>query len=85
MEGDSVKSTLRKKEPQGAGSLARRMLEFLGVTRAYVGSIGTHEEDVVQANLPLDYSNWKPVETALLEAEQQKAKAIMQIRRREIL
>ena len=83
MEGDSVKSTLRKKEPQGAGSLARRMLDFLGVTRAYVGSIGTHEE--VQANLPLDYSDWKPVEAALLEAEQQKAKAIMQIRRRQIL
>ena len=83
MEGDNLKSSLRRKEPQRPGFFARRMLEFLGITRAYVGSIGTQEE--VQANLPLDYSNWKPVETALSEAEQQKAKAITQIRRRQIL
>ena len=85
MDGDNVKSSLRRKERQGAGSLARRMLEFVGVTRAYVGSIGTQEEDVIQANLPPNHSNWKPVETALLEAEYQKGKAITQLRRRQIL
>ena len=84
MEGDDVQSILRRKEPQGAGSLARRMLEFLGVTRAYVRSIGSKEE-VVRMNLPLDYSDWKPVEAALVEAEHQKAKAITQIRRQQFI
>jgi len=85
MEGDNVKSSLRRKERQGAGSLARRIFEFVGVTRAYVGSIGAHEEDVIQANFPPNHSNWKPVETALLEAEYQKGKAMTQLRRRQIL
>jgi hypothetical protein len=84
MEGDDVQSSLRRKEPQGAGSLARRMLEFLGVTRAYVRSIGSKEE-VVRMNLPLDYSDWKPIEAALVEAEHQKAKAITQIRRQQFI
>ena len=85
MEGDNVKSSLRSKEPQRPGSLARKMLELLGITRAYVRSIGTPEEEVVRMNLPLDYSDWKPIEAALLEAEHQKAKAITQIRRQQIL
>ena len=76
-----AKSTLRKKEPQAAGSLARRMLEYLGITRAYVRSIGSQEEDLVRVNLPLDYSDWKPIEVALLEAERQRAKAITQMQR----
>jgi len=76
-----VKSTLRKKEPQAAGSLARRMLEYLGITRAYVRSIGSQEEDIVRFNLPLDYSDWKSIEVVLLEAEHQRAKAIMQMQR----
>jgi len=81
MEDVKVKSTLRKKEQQAAGSLARRMLEYLGITRAYVRSIGSQEEDIVRVNLPLDYSDWKPIEDALLEAEHQRAKAIMQMQR----
>jgi hypothetical protein len=76
-----VKSTLRKKEPQAAGSLARRMLEYLGITRAYVRSIGSQEEDIVRINLPLDYSDWKSIEVVLLEAEHQRAKAITQMQR----
>lgn len=85
IEGDNMKSSLGREEPQGAGSLARRILEYLGITRAYVRSVGTQEEGVVRVNLPLDYSNWKPVEAALLEAEYQKAKAITQMRRQRIL
>ena len=80
-----MKSSLRKKEPQGAGSLARKMLELLGIIRAYVRSIGTQEEGVVRVNLPLDYSDWKPIEAALLEAEHQKAKAITQMRRQQFI
>ncbi|UCE43617.1 MAG: hypothetical protein JSV57_04470 [Candidatus Bathyarchaeota archaeon] len=71
-------------KPYGAGSLARRMLEYLGITRAYVRSIGAQEE-VAGVNLPLNCNDWKPVETALLEAEHQKAKAITQIRRHQIM
>ena len=81
----AVKRSLKRKEPQRPGSLARKMLELLGITRAYVRSIGTQEEDIVRVNLPLDYSDWKPIEAALLEAEHQKAKAIAQIRRHQIL
>jgi hypothetical protein len=80
-----VKSGLRRKETQVTGSLARRMLRRLGITRAYVRSIGTQEEDPVRANLPLDYSSWKSIETALLEVERQKAKAITQIRRQQFV
>ena len=68
----------------GIGSLARRILEYLGITRAYVRSIDTQEE-VVRVNLPLDYSDWKSVETALLEAEHQKAKAIAQARKQQFV
>jgi len=81
----NVEKSLRRNEPERPGSLARKMLELLGITRAYVRSIGTHEEDVVRVNLPLDYSDWKPIQAALLEAEHQKAKAITQIRRHRIL
>ncbi|UCC33354.1 MAG: hypothetical protein JSW53_06205 [Candidatus Bathyarchaeota archaeon] len=81
----NVEKDLRKNEPERPGSLARKMLEVLGVTRAYVQSIGTQEEDVVRVNIPLDYSDWKPIEAALLEAEHQKAKAITQIRRHQII
>jgi hypothetical protein len=80
----NMKSTLKRKEPQGTVSLARRMLELLGITRAYVRSIGTQEE-MIRVNLPLNYSDWKPIETALLEAEHQKAKAITQIRRQQFI
>ncbi len=80
----NVKSTLKRKEPQGTESLARRMLEFLGITRAYVRSIGTQEE-MIRVNLPPHYSDWKPIETALLEAEHQRAKAIIQIRRQQFI
>jgi len=76
---------MEKIGPQKKGSLARRMLEVLGITRAYVRSIGTQEEDVVRVNLPLDCSNWKPLEAALLEAEHQKAKATTRIRRQQFV
>ena len=57
------------------------MLEYLGITRAYVRSIGSQEEDIVRINLPLDYSDWKSIEVVLLEAEHQRAKAITQMQR----
>ncbi len=72
--------------PQKKGSLARRMLEVFGITRACVQSIGTQEEeDVVRANSPLNYSDRKTIEAALLEAEHQKAKAITQMRRQQFV
>jgi len=61
------------------------MLEVLGITRAYVRSIGIQEEDTVRVSLPHDYSDAKAVEAALLEAERQRAKAIMQMRRHQIV
>jgi len=80
-----VKSGLKREETQVTGSLARRMLKRLGITKAYVRSIGTQEEDLVHANLPLDYSNLKRIETSLLEVERQKAKAIDLIRRQQFV
>ena len=81
----NVEKSLRRNEPEKPGSLARKMLELLGITRAYVRSIGTHEEDIVRVNLPLDYTDWKPIEATLVEAERQKGKAITQIRRHQII
>ena len=76
---------MEKMKPQTTGSLARRMLEYIGISRAYVRSTGTQEEDAVRMDLALDYSDLKPVEAALLEAERQRAKAIAQIRRHQIV
>jgi len=76
---------MEKMKPQTTGSLARRILEYIGISRAYVRSIGVQEEDSVRIDLPLDYSDLKPVEAALLEAESQRAKAIAQIRRHQIV
>jgi hypothetical protein len=76
---------MEKIVPQKKGSLARRMLEVLGITRACVQSIGTQEEDTVCVNLPLNYSDWKTIEAALLEAEHQKARAITQMRRQQFV
>ena len=80
-----LEKNLMRNELERPGSLARRMLEYLGITRAYVRSIGTQEEDLVRVNLPLDYTDWKPVEAALVEAEHQKGKAITQMRRHQII
>jgi hypothetical protein len=80
-----VKNILEKKESQATCSLARRMLEYLGVKRAHVQSISTQEEDAVRVNIPLDYTDWKPVDAALIEAERQKAKAITQMRRQQFI
>jgi len=76
---------MEKMKPQTTGSLARRILEYVGISRAYVRSMGVQEEDSVRIDLPLDYSDLKPVEAALLEAESQRAKAIAQIRRHQIV
>ena len=80
-----MKSALRREEPQTAGSLVRRMLEWLGIKRACVRTIGTQEEELVRVNLPLDYSDWKTIEAARLGAEHQKAKALMQTRRQQFI
>jgi len=61
------------------------MLEVLGITRAYVQSIGTQGEEVVRVNLPLNYNDSKTIEAALLEAERQRAKAITQLRRHQFV
>jgi aspartokinase len=75
---------MEKIVPQKKGSLATRILEAFGITRACVQSIGS-QEDTVHVNLPLDYSDSKTIEAALLEAEQQKAKAITQLRRQKFI
>ncbi len=80
-----MKNTLGRKESQAAGSLARRMLEYLGIKRAYVQSISTQEEDAVRVKTPLDYTDWQPVEAALIEAEHQKAKALEQMQRQQFI
>jgi hypothetical protein len=80
-----VERSLRSSEQEKPSSLARKMLVFLGITKAYVRSISTREEDTVRTNVPLDYSDWKPVEAALVEAEHEKAKALEQTRRQHFL
>ena len=61
------------------------MLKVLGITRAYVQSIGTHEENALHLKLPQDYSDWRTIEAALLEEEHKKAKAITQMRRQQVI
>lgn len=70
--------------PQKKGSLATRILEAFGITRACVQSVGTQEE-AVYVNPPLDYTDPKYIEAAVLEAEQQKAKGLMQMQRQQFI
>ncbi len=65
--------------PRGKESLIRKTLELLGMERAHVRSLGNQEE-MIRVNLPLDYSDWKIVRSASLEAERKKAKGIMHFR-----
>jgi len=73
---------LRSKKPRDTGSLKRRMLELLGLERAYVRSLGVPEEAGIRMDASLDYSRLRQIETALLEAERQRAKALMEMQRR---
>jgi hypothetical protein len=70
--------------PQKKGSLATRVLEAFGLTRACVQSIGS-QEDAVYAYAPLDSADPKTIEASVLEAEHQKAKALTQMQRRQII
>lgn len=76
-----MENLLKRKKPRDMGSLKRRMLQLLGIDRAYVRSAGVNEENDIHEGVTLDYSPSKQLETALLEAERKKAWAIMEIER----
>ena len=72
---------LKRRKPRDTGSLKRKMLQLLGMERAHVRSVGVHEEEGILMDVSLDYSHSRQIETALLEAERKKAKALMEIER----
>lgn len=73
---------LKGRKLRDIGSLKRKMLQLLGIERAYVPpSVGVHEEEGTLMHVSLDYSHSRQIETALLDAELKKAKALMEMER----
>lgn len=73
----------RRRKPSNLGSLKRKILPMLGIQRAYLqarASISVHEEEGTMG-VSLDYNYSRHIETALLEVERKKAKAIMETKR----
>ncbi|UCE96827.1 MAG: hypothetical protein JSV51_04360 [Candidatus Bathyarchaeota archaeon] len=66
------------------GSLRREISGLLGFRRAYglpQASVGFHKEKYAPKDRARYYSNFSPIETALLEVEHKKAKALMEVER----
>jgi predicted hydrolase (HD superfamily) len=76
----NVEYPLRRKS-QETKSLARKMLQLLGIKRAYVRSVGDDEEERTRIEVPLDYNYSKQNEAALLEAERNKVKGLLEMQR----
>lgn len=72
---------LERRKPRDTGSLKRKMLQLLGIERAFVRSVGVSDEAGIRMDVSLDYSHSRQRKTALLEAERRKAKALMEIER----
>ena len=75
---------LRRRKPQGRGSLKGRILQLLGIQRAYVlspASVGVHKKEDILMDVSPVYSHSHQIETALLKAERMKAMALMETKR----
>ncbi len=68
---------LRRREPQGIGSLKRKMLQFLRMERAFDGPVGTPKEEEIRMDSSPVHGYSKQIETVILEAERKKAEALM--------
>ena len=68
---------LRRREPQGIDSLKRKMLQFLRMERAFDGPFDTSKEEEVRLGTPPVHSYSKQIQSALVEAERKKAKALV--------
>ena len=75
-----MENPLKKRYPHGKGSSRREIVKLLEIAKAYVRSVGVHEEDVLK-DVSLDYSDSVQIKTALMQAEREKAKGIMEIQR----
>ena len=66
------------------GSLKGRILQLLGIQRAYAfspTSVGVHEEEGILMDASPVYSYSHQIETALLKAERMKAMALVEMKR----
>ncbi len=77
----NVEYNSKKRKSRGTGSLIRKMLELLGIERAYVRSVGVNEEEGIRMDVH-PYYNSKEIRAALLEAERRRAEAIERQRRK---
>lgn len=76
---------MRKTKPVGKGSFARRILRILGKASGFELPIPSREEKhpgVSAYNTHCDFH--KVLRNAMLQAEQSKAKAIMEYQRRDL-
>ena len=74
----------RRRKLQRTKSLARKMLQLLGMERIYVRSVGDDEEELTRIDVSLDYNYSKENEAAFLEVERKKAMALMEMQRQRL-
>ena len=73
---------MKKIKPLKKGSLTGKVLRLLGTNRGF-GEPPSDQEEI--GNIYVSYNCRKGIETALLEAERKKAKALMEMRKRHFI
>lgn len=82
--------TSSRKKSREKGSLVKNILQMLGLSRAFEGSTSVREEESGRMGVPIGYDSfnihaWKASESAMLEAERKKAKALMETQKRHFI
>jgi len=80
----NVEYNSKKRKTRGAGSLIRKMLQLLGIQRAFVRSLSTSEEEGIRTDVH-PYYNSKEIRAALFEAERKKAEGLMEWQKRRFI
>ena len=77
---------MKRIKPLKKGSLTGKILRLLGPNRGFEEP-SNDQEEITPVGIPANnyYINRKEIETALLEAEQKKAKALMEWQRRRFI
>jgi len=85
-----VEYTSSRKKSREKGSLLKNILQMLGLDRDFERSTCVQEEESGCMCIPIGYDSfnvhaWKASESAMLEAERKKSKALMEIRKRHFI
>lgn len=76
---------MRKMKPSGKGSLLRGLLRALGIDRETASVLPMHSHAETQSGVSMSYTSHPLVQNAWKEVDQAKAKAMMELQRKQIL